>query len=1628
MSEIEQLSTWIINNQDKKGSYDFNVVANALKELTTGQPQINPDRQGALGYSVDQAQKMAGKGIEVIGDLTGFEGMKDWGKSIVAQQDKDIAEGGYVPHHKGSLRDAWNEGGLGNAMSWIGEKTAENAASAGFALGGGVVAAGTALVSVPLATVVGLGTLAGSALMGTGETALSMEDKTGEYDSAMAAGAGAIIGVLDKFGAGKVIPKSQLANMSAQQIINALQSAGRNDAASAIFQFFTRNAKKAGFEGVTEAGQQGTSIGATALSGGEYTGQEVADELIDAAAIGTSMGGGVGVAGDTASGIAKGTKKAIGATTDFFNPDGTPVDPEAASELATRLKEIADRNGYDLQDLDKTSTEGARETVDKAHVQMAEEIKQLVKDLKKELQIDATQKDELDTVVKKVLAMAGGREARNKTKNTVGVQELEAIEQLAGGTLEGQKMLSLMRQMNELTKLHNSGYQGGVSKYTDLLSPLGSNIGYDRGAIATERLLRPLATGGLALQTGGTSLLGQTALFGAGRLIDRITGARSNVQNFIDANIGGQGITPSGVSVRQQAIDAEKKQKDQERREAARTARTEAARRRLNRQLYDEGADPHPDSPQGVLETATGLDRQTTEDILEEILQSKPVNSALRKAINDYKKSIREGGKVEGLTELIRKINSIVSKRDDLKAKRKFDPKDPKDPNNPNNPNPTGTRQGQGQQQTPDPLEGLTGNQRRGANANIKFIQDTLIQLQEDFTNGVYDPNNPTHVADAEAIIEALENLATNLGQDPINAAQAIYSNALAKLNDKQMAVRFLAPYMDRIAQQQNAQNKGNKSIDLRDPKEPPKKRKLEEIGDILEEKQMQKYGRKLDPEVQEDFDLIVKDLTEEADFEDKRDNKIREWYAKDIADAMEETAKYMPELTDPNLSALELANNRKLLLLLVAITSIGDKPIMNWRQGGSLALNYFENVKKGSNMPQFIEEKLFDVMKKGKFQWEKVKNEDGKIVRRKIQESRIVNPATGNKLGGKARSKEPALRLLQHLIDTRGLAGTMRLLHSQMTVKEINAIRAEVTNPLTGKPLGKQAKLQGGMNAVYPAVYMFGQKVAPFYHNLNGIDDITVDLWASRNIGRITGNLKNPNFGKKGMKDETPLIDTPTPKQLPTWKRIYFEVGKNLGYKGMTAQALLWKYEQALYNDLGGTFDHEYFSQGAKQFTEKDISGYDKRKGLVAPRIVRSRSPNQFQGKPKKSIDDLGIGDGSGRPARIEPALITPNIYSGIAKRLTEIMPDMAKADAAELVNKALINQPLEIREKAKAINLGLKDGKPLSIEDINRLREAMAVTFEFLLPQNDGTMGEAFPPQRIFDELEGQFIESGGNIKVVRLDDPKWNSSRQDMSKEEAFVKVFIHEVFHTLENNIGLRQKWRDKFRSMLDSTSGDVFIDRTFDFEDNYDTKTFAIINEMISASIAYRPHRWKVIEENIAALELANRNMAFIDPETGEPFDFGWREFQLDSGETIFLPPEYRTKDGQFLQQQKRDQFYRIVMNTNLDKDMKQETLNRYKTVLELMNYHLDPAELLADSFAVMVTQNMEGKNTKFKNENPRLYKELQKAVADSDFRHMLVLNSLFGIIGAAGIQAMLQSLSGEDEEGILNLGQGILAA
>ena len=62
---------------------------------------------------------MAGKGIEVVGNLVGSEGLAQTGSDIVAQQEKDIAAGGYTPTYTGSLADTYKDGGISAAIGWI---------------------------------------------------------------------------------------------------------------------------------------------------------------------------------------------------------------------------------------------------------------------------------------------------------------------------------------------------------------------------------------------------------------------------------------------------------------------------------------------------------------------------------------------------------------------------------------------------------------------------------------------------------------------------------------------------------------------------------------------------------------------------------------------------------------------------------------------------------------------------------------------------------------------------------------------------------------------------------------------------------------------------------------------------------------------------------------------------------------------------------------------------------------------------------------------------------------------------------------------------------------------------------------------------------------------------------------------------------------------------------------------------------------------------------------------------------------------------------------------------------------------------------------------------------------------
>ena len=94
MATMDQLMTALRAADAAGNTADAKRLAQIIRGVQGQQPQQGTD--GAFAYGVDRAQQMAGKGIEVVGNLVGSEGLAQTGSDIVAQQEKDIAAGGYT--------------------------------------------------------------------------------------------------------------------------------------------------------------------------------------------------------------------------------------------------------------------------------------------------------------------------------------------------------------------------------------------------------------------------------------------------------------------------------------------------------------------------------------------------------------------------------------------------------------------------------------------------------------------------------------------------------------------------------------------------------------------------------------------------------------------------------------------------------------------------------------------------------------------------------------------------------------------------------------------------------------------------------------------------------------------------------------------------------------------------------------------------------------------------------------------------------------------------------------------------------------------------------------------------------------------------------------------------------------------------------------------------------------------------------------------------------------------------------------------------------------------------------------------------------------------------------------------
>jgi 8-oxo-dGTP pyrophosphatase MutT (NUDIX family) len=349
-----------------------------------------------------------------------------------------------------------------------------------------------------------------------------------------------------------------------------------------------------------------------------------------------------------------------------------------------------------------------------------------------------------------------------------------------------------------------------------------------------------------------------------------------------------------------------------------------------------------------------------------------------------------------------------------------------------------------------------------------------------------------------------------------------------------------------------------------------PRYKVIEDIGGHLED-----YTRKTLDELEPGKTSVehrvmvnraVRILRDELKYQLAQENSGADWYKGDIKVLLDEMKKLHPELDD--------LTNERMFLLHVAATSPGKTAA-------------FENVN--------VAEQAYSLYKK-----------DGVIP--ETQEDGtpwgVYGPAP-------LRSGQGLLRYFKG-----DVAKAMEWMLTKHPLKEVEDVKAR--SGYSRNNVKKALPPDYDPDAVYGA-YILGEKVGPFFMNLNGIStELTVDRWFMRTWNRLMGTLIGPN-PKTG---ELQIQDVPRGKhERAAMVDAIDRLREEFGLETSQVQAALWYYEQGLYSRLGqrGMFGGTYATAA------KDV--YDLRSKGHASR-------GEADAQERKDAFRGGAGGGAGPPA----------------------------------------------------------------------------------------------------------------------------------------------------------------------------------------------------------------------------------------------------------------------------------------------------------------------------------------------------------------------------------------------------------
>jgi hypothetical protein len=304
------------------------------------------------------------------------------------------------------------------------------------------------------------------------------------------------------------------------------------------------------------------------------------------------------------------------------------------------------------------------------------------------------------------------------------------------------------------------------------------------------------------------------------------------------------------------------------------------------------------------------------------------------------------------------------------------------------------------------------------------------------------------------------------------------------------------------------------------------------DIADAFTKRHDEKYGRKLDPQNnEEDYKIVLRELNKEYKDQAKKEDAGADWYIQDINEAVEITKLIIPELSDPI--------KKDVFLAIVAFTSPNNNPINNWE----VAVQVMQGYLKTGKIP--------------------TKRENGKNL-----------GVTALRLN---------TQLFQKLITMFGEKGALQWISGPKTGREMAQLRMDSGLYTKKKTLAGYVAGETNLSSDYPfGAAAMGPKVSEFFANVVGLDQesVTVDLWAARTYNRMIGRLLDVSKGK--AKSKTIVQDLRGKAERDIIKRLFRDLAKKNNTDPSAMQAALWYFEQRLFRNHGAIASSENFTGGA--------------------------------------------------------------------------------------------------------------------------------------------------------------------------------------------------------------------------------------------------------------------------------------------------------------------------------------------------------------------------------------------------------------------------------------------------------------